>query len=186
MRRAALAGEAFRPEQLRAHLALRLGLAQARQRDAARNATYGAAHPPFGGDHLLQEIARLDDGAANTGARNRALLHAGHRGMRKGTRVETHVEFERRAAAVLLDYRYTYLACTCLLPWESRGILSSTRIVDDHLFSVFILQIDSRKLYTLRTTCGRRNFECVIDATRFFFSFYIHHRRRRGFSSAAV
>lgn len=94
MRRAVTAArEAFRPQQLRAHLALRLGLAQA-QRDAARDATYGAAHAPFGGDHLLQEIARVHDGAADAGARNRALLHAGYRSV-KGIHVKTHVEFER-------------------------------------------------------------------------------------------
>lgn len=139
------AGETFRPQQLRAHLALRLGLAKT-QRDAAHSAAYGAAYAPFGGDHLLQEITRVHDGAADAGARDRALLHAGHRGVKEGARAEAHVEFERRAAAVLLDYRYTYLACTCLLPRESRGILSLLRTIDD-LFSVFILLIDSRKLY---------------------------------------
>lgn len=156
MRRAAVtAGETFRPQQLRAHLALRLGLAQA-QRDAAHGAAYGAAYTPFGGDHLLQKIARVHDGAADAGARDRALLHAGHRGVKEGTRAETHVEFERRAAAVLLDYRYTYLACTCLLPRESRGILSSARTID--FFSVFILLIDARKLYLAKIAWKRRNF----------------------------
>lgn len=146
MRRSA-AGEAFRPQQLRAHLALRLGLAQT-QRDAVHSAAYGAAHAPFGGDHLLQEVARVHDGAADAGARDRAILHAGHRGVKEGARVATHVEFEaRRAAAVLLDYRYTYLACKCLLPRESRGILPSARTVIDDLFGVFILLIASRKLY---------------------------------------
>jgi len=87
------AGEAFRPQQLRAYLALRLGLAQA-QRDAAHGAAYGAAHAPFGGDHLLQEIARVHDGAAYAGARNRALLHAGY-GSVRGARGGAHVEIER-------------------------------------------------------------------------------------------
>jgi len=82
MRRAAAAtaaaGAAFRPQQLRAHLALRLGLAQA-QRDAA----HGAAHAALRGYHLLQEVARVHDRAADPGTRDRALLHAGDRGMRE-------------------------------------------------------------------------------------------------------
>lgn len=82
MRRAdTTTGEAFRPQQLRAHLALRLGLAQA-QRDAAHGTAYGAAHAPFGGDHLLQEVTRVHDGAADTGAWDRALLHAGYRSVK--------------------------------------------------------------------------------------------------------
>lgn len=136
------AREAFRPQQLRAHLALRLGLAQA-QRDAARDASYGAAHAPFGGDHLLQEIARVHDGAADAGARDRALLHAGYGSVRKESRAVAHTwrlnDFAarrpghrtrppprdgRRAAAVLLDYPIYVLACTCLLPRQYQGILS--------------------------------------------------------------
>lgn len=156
MRRVTAAGEAFRPQQLRAHLALRLGLAQA-QRDAARDATHGAAHAPFGGDHLLQEIARVHDGAADAGARDRALLHPGYGSVkgitcglartwksddlaarRRCHRTRPPPRGGRRAAAVLLDYPIYVLACTCLLPRESRGILSPARIVD-HYFGPFIL-----------------------------------------------
>lgn len=150
MRRTA-AREAFRPQQLRAHLALRLGLAQA-QRDAARDAAYGAPYAPFGGDHLLQEIARVHDGAADAGARDRALLHAGYGSVKGITCRGVHVEVERfrrrchrthpprdgqRAAAVLLDYPIYVLACTCLLPRQSREILSPARTIDD-FFGAFI------------------------------------------------
>lgn len=81
MRRVTAAREAFRPQQLRAHLALRLGLAQA-QRDAAPGAAYGATYASFGGDHLLQEVARVHDGAADAGAWHRAILHASYRSMK--------------------------------------------------------------------------------------------------------
>lgn len=78
---AAATGETFRPQQLRAHLALRLGLAQA-QRDAAHGAAYGATHAPFDGDYLLEKVARVHDGAADAGAWDRAFLHAGYRGVK--------------------------------------------------------------------------------------------------------
>lgn len=140
LRRAAT-GAAFRPEQLRAHLALRLGLAQA-QRDAAHGATHGAAYASFGGDHLLQKIARVHDGAADSGARNRTILHAGHRGVKESTFGDwttRRLTNGRRVAVVLHDYPIYVLACTCLLPWRSRGVFSVSWIADSFLSVLFLV-----------------------------------------------
>lgn len=70
----------------------------------------------------------------------------------------------RRAAAVLLDYPIYVLACTCLLPRESQGILSPARIIGD-FFGAFILPvketvscgrtIDGTKQYVLLLSAGR-------------------------------
>lgn len=148
VRRAAAtaAGAAFRPQQLRAHLALRLGLAQA-QRDAAHGAAYGAAHATLGGDHLLEAVARVDDRAVDTGSWvHRAFLHAGDRGMRQCRRAVHVAANERRrtplsrdgrarAAAVLLDYQIYVLVCTArLLSRSSRGILPPAPDLIGHSF----------------------------------------------------